>query len=183
MTQLALFALLILALIDVPETLALQRITGRSLLNYPRLSDSSSKRRNAHGERDIDVYNDNGAKFTRVRFREELAKHSLSRALGLISTGMTGKVVVPPQFLFPHCSARSALFGPTVNRYLIANPQTFLNDENLLAAFNIDVGAIEKDFNDAGGDLSVLAKYLPVIYVANVHSEFGWLGFQLNLFT
>lgn len=121
--------------------------------------------------------------FTRVRFREELAKHSLSRALGLVSTGLTGKDVVPPQFLFPHCSARSALFGPTVNRYLIANPQTFLNDENLLAAFSIDVRTIERDFNDAGGDLSVLAKHLPVIYVANVHSEFGWLGFQLNLFT
>lgn len=183
MTRLALFAVLILALLDVPQTLALLRITGRSFLNYPRLSESSSKQRIAYGERDIDVYNDNGAMITRVRFREELAKYSLSRALGLISTGMTGKVIVPPQFVFPHCAARSALFGPTVNRYLIANPQTFLNDENLLAAFNIDVRTVEKDFNDAGGDLSVLAKYLPVIYVANVHSEFGWLGFQLNLFT
>lgn len=154
---------------------------GQSFIHIRKLSPFSSSRRNDNTGGDIDLRSFN-RDLTRFRFREELAKYSLSRSLGLISSGKSGNIEVPPQFLFPYCSARPAIFGPTVNRYLIANPQTFFGDEHLLRSFNIDVRTVENDFNDNGGDLSVLAKFLPVIYVANVHSEFGWLGFQLNLF-
>ena len=64
---------------------------------------------------------------------------------------------------------------PTVCRYLIANPKGFFENPAAAKFHGVDLSLISKDTL-----LSDLASILPVIYVADVHPEYGTLGLVLN---
>lgn len=65
--------------------------------------------------------------------------------------------------------------APTVCTYVIANPKAFFEKPRMAKAYGVDVDNI-----DLKTPLTELAKILPVIYVADVHTEYGTLGYQLN---
>ena len=65
--------------------------------------------------------------------------------------------------------------APTVCTYVIANPKAFFEKPRMAKAYGVDVENI-----DPKTPLADLAKILPVIYVADVHTEYGTLGYQLN---
>jgi putative AlgH/UPF0301 family transcriptional regulator len=142
-----------------------------------KIAISKHSERFLHEIRDIDATGENLLHQKKYSFMDELSKHSLSHALGLICSDNTE---ILAKKSFPHCSVRPSVFSPTINRYVIANPLHFFKDKQLLDAFGINLEEIEAQFVSQG-KLSILAKFLPVVYIANVHSEFGWLGFQLNL--
>ena len=66
--------------------------------------------------------------------------------------------------------------APTPCQYIIANPKAFLEQPKIAKLYGFDIDEI--------GGMSTpaekLAKYLPVIYIADVHPEYGTLGFALN---
>lgn len=111
-------------------------------------------------------------------FLEELDELSFGEALSAVCGHSN---VTDVSLLFPGTEARPSKFAPTINRFVIANPLEFFADERMVNFFQIDLQAVENDYKQAGNDLSALAKYLPVVYLADVHSELGTLGFQLNL--
>lgn len=65
--------------------------------------------------------------------------------------------------------------APTVCTYVIANPKAFFEKPRMAKAYGVDVENI-----DPKTPLEELAKILPVVYVADVHTEYGTLGYQLN---
>ena len=65
--------------------------------------------------------------------------------------------------------------APTVCTYVIGNPKAFFEKPRMAKAYGVDVDSI-----DPKTPLSDLAKILPVVYVADVHTEYGTLGYQLN---
>jgi hypothetical protein len=65
--------------------------------------------------------------------------------------------------------------APTVCTYVIANPKAFFEKPRMAKAYGVDVENI-----DPKTPLEDLAKVLPVVYVADVHTEYGTLGYQLN---
>lgn len=65
--------------------------------------------------------------------------------------------------------------APTVCTYVIANPKAFFEKPRMAKAYGVDVENI-----DPRMPLEDLAKILPVVYVADVHTEYGTLGYQLN---
>ena len=66
--------------------------------------------------------------------------------------------------------------APTPCQYIIANPKAFLEQPKIAKLYGFDIEEM--------GDMSIpaekLAKHLPVIYIADVHPEYGTLGFVLN---
>ena len=66
---------------------------------------------------------------------------------------------------------------PTVCKFVIGNPRAFMDPENEQAAlaYGFDQRTIS-----ASDSAETLAAQLPVVYVADMHSEFGTLGLQLN---
>ena len=75
--------------------------------------------------------------------------------------------------LFPNTDI--AKKAPTVCTYVIGNPKAFFEKPRMAKAYGVDVETI-----DPRTPLSDLAKILPVVYVADVHTEYGTLGYQLN---
>ncbi len=86
---------------------------------------------------------------------------------------------------------------PTVNRFLLANPKSFLLNEDLAKAYGVSFERLFAIFNkykdqnpkfkyyldnpsEIIHDLSVLAYILPVIYLAEFRPTLGVLGLQLN---
>lgn len=65
--------------------------------------------------------------------------------------------------------------APTVNRFVVANPKAMLENPLIAKTVGLDFDAI-----DASMPLSKLADELPVIYIADVHSEYGTMGLMLN---
>ena len=65
--------------------------------------------------------------------------------------------------------------APTVCQYVLANPIAFFRSPRLAATFGIHTDTIKKTT-----PLQELARILPVIYIADSHSDYGTLGFQLN---
>ncbi len=65
--------------------------------------------------------------------------------------------------------------APTVNRFVVANPKAMLENPLIAKAAGLDFDAIDPLL-----PLSKLAEELPVIYIADVHSEYGTMGFMLN---
>ena len=78
-----------------------------------------------------------------------------------------------PKYLFPNTDI--AKKAPTVCTYVIANPKAFFEKPRMAKAYGVDVENIPPNT-----PLSELAKILPVVYVADVHTEYGTLGYQLN---
>lgn len=64
---------------------------------------------------------------------------------------------------------------PTLCEYIIANPKSFLDNPDLAKQYGVDFDEI-----DMSQPAEALAAYLPVIYLADFHSEYGNLGFTLN---
>lgn len=64
---------------------------------------------------------------------------------------------------------------PTYNRFIIANPKALLNDANVARTFGIDLDSIS-----GATPLTEIAARLPVIYIADVHSEYGTMGYMLT---
>ena len=64
---------------------------------------------------------------------------------------------------------------PTYNRFIIANPKALLNDANVARSFGINLDSISEST-----PLSEIVAHLPVIYIADVHSEYGTMGYMLN---
>ena len=69
--------------------------------------------------------------------------------------------------LFPSTTVSSS---PALHRYLLANPSYFLNDPEFAAAYGVTTFVNEFE----------LCQQLPVIYMTEIHPEYGVLGFQLN---
>ena len=65
--------------------------------------------------------------------------------------------------------------APTVCTYVIANPKAFFEKPRIAKAYGIDMESITPNT-----PLEDLAKLLPVVYIADVHTEYGTLGYQLN---
>ena len=78
------------------------------------------------------------------------------------------------KYLIPNTSIVKS--APTPCQYIIANPKAFLEQPKIAKLYGFDIDEI--------GGMSTpaekLAKYLPVIYIADVHPEYGTLGFALN---
>jgi hypothetical protein len=65
--------------------------------------------------------------------------------------------------------------SPTINRYIIANPKEFFARPDVARQYGVNVGGIDPET-----PLSELATMLPVIYIADIHNEYGTLGYTLN---
>ena len=65
--------------------------------------------------------------------------------------------------------------APTVCTYVIANPKAFFEKPRIAKAYGVDMESISPNT-----PLEELAKLLPVVYIADVHTEYGTLGYQLN---
>ena len=65
--------------------------------------------------------------------------------------------------------------APTVCTYVIANPKAFFEKPRIAKAYGVDMESISPNT-----PLDELAKLLPVVYIADVHTEYGTLGYQLN---
>ena len=65
--------------------------------------------------------------------------------------------------------------APTVCTYVIANPKAFFEKPRIAKAYGVDMESISPETT-----LEELAKLLPVVYIADVHTEYGTLGYQLN---
>ena len=65
--------------------------------------------------------------------------------------------------------------APSVCKYIIANPKAFLENEEIAKYHGLELAAFSPST-----PLVDLAKHLPVLYIADVHSEYGTLGFLLN---
>ena len=64
---------------------------------------------------------------------------------------------------------------PTINRFVVANPKAMMENPEIAKSVGLDFDAL-----DASMSLEELAEKLPVIYVADVHPEYGTMGFMLN---
>jgi hypothetical protein len=65
---------------------------------------------------------------------------------------------------------------PGICDYIIANPKAFLDNPEQAKLYGFDIDEIKNRINN----IEDLAYYLPVIYLADYHTEYGYLGFQLN---
>ena len=65
--------------------------------------------------------------------------------------------------------------APTVCKYIIANPKAFFDSEEIATYHGVDLQSFAPST-----PLVDLAKHLPVLYIADIHSEYGTLGFLLN---
>ena len=65
--------------------------------------------------------------------------------------------------------------APTVCKYIIANPKAFFENEEIAKHHGVDLESFPPST-----PLVDLAEHLPVLYIADVHSEYGTLGFLLN---
>eukprot|EP00601_Ochromonadales_sp_CCMP2298_P004407 CAMPEP_0173191992 /NCGR_PEP_ID=MMETSP1141-20130122/13185_1 /TAXON_ID=483371 /ORGANISM="non described non described, Strain CCMP2298" /LENGTH=260 /DNA_ID=CAMNT_0014116227 /DNA_START=87 /DNA_END=869 /DNA_ORIENTATION=+ len=78
--------------------------------------------------------------------------------------------------LFPRVAISRSV--PTVTQYMIANPVSFFQSPETASQYGVDVASIAPDT-----PLKDLASMLPVIYLADVHPEYGTVGYQLNRFS
>jgi hypothetical protein len=102
-----------------------------------------------------------------------------------------------PKFLLPRSISLPEKNIPTVNRFLLANPKTFLLNENIAKAFGCDFERLALIFrkfvdksskfkyylehsSELGNDLALLAHILPIIYIAELTEEDGMVGYQIN---
>lgn len=65
--------------------------------------------------------------------------------------------------------------SPVVGTYIIANPKMFLKQPAVAKSYGLDTTGLSPD-----APLDSLDYQLPVIYIADVHPEYGTLGFMLN---
>ena len=82
---------------------------------------------------------------------------------------------IDSKYLFEGVDIEKAV--PTVCKYIVANPKAFLEKPKLAKQYGFDLDALGFD---SSTPLSLLAPHLPVIYIADIHNEFGTLGYQLN---
>eukprot|EP01031_Cornospumella_fuschlensis_P031937 gene31937-38613_t len=66
---------------------------------------------------------------------------------------------------------------PTINQFVIANPKAFLDQPDIAKKYGVDFTLVKPGEKI---DLTLLARMLPVIYVADWHKDYGSLGLQLN---
>ena len=64
---------------------------------------------------------------------------------------------------------------PSVGRFLIANPKSFFQKTILAKSHGLDVTSIPPT-----SSLESLSYQLPVVYIADIHPEYGTLGFMLH---
>lgn len=70
---------------------------------------------------------------------------------------------------------------PTINRYIIANPKAFFDANNYDIVKNyMDIDYCNKIMMETGTLTLDVIRSLPIIYIADIHSEYGTLGFMLN---
>lgn len=70
---------------------------------------------------------------------------------------------------------------PTINKYVIANPKAFFDANNYDIVKNyIDIDYCNKIIEETGTLTLDVIRLLPIIYIADIHSEYGTLGFMLN---
>ena len=86
-----------------------------------------------------------------------------------------GKIVNDESLTYENCDILRS--SPSICKYIIGNPKAFLSPEN--AQMSAKYGFKLDDLNQDVSATS-LAKLLPVIYIADSHSEYGTLGLQLN---
>lgn len=67
--------------------------------------------------------------------------------------------------------------SPGICNYIIGNPKAFLDPENKAVAA---LRGVDQDTLDLSRPATDLAKILPVMYLADLHSEYGMLGLRLN---
>lgn len=101
---------------------------------------------------------------------EDLPILSIKEALGAICGP---KESIEESLLFPEVAIQKQAPGPT--KYIIANPKTFLQKPQVAKLYGLDLKDIKPSTK-----LTTLAHQLPVIYIADVHPEYGTVGFALN---
>lgn len=81
---------------------------------------------------------------------------------------------IPPKYLIPNTDVVKSV--PTPCRFIIANPKAFMEQPRIAKMYGFDIDEI------GGPSIPVekLVYHLPVIYIADVHPEYGTLGFVLN---
>jgi len=106
-----------------------------------------------------------------VQILGDLAKLSTKAALqgvcGTLSTSQIESMVIP--------NVDVEKSAPTVCRFVIANPKAFWEKTMIAKSYGVDFSML-----DPSMPLTDLAALLPVIYVADVHQEYGTLGYMLN---
>ena len=65
--------------------------------------------------------------------------------------------------------------APTVCKFVLGNPKALYDEPLIAKSVGLDFGAL-----DPATPLTALAALLPVIYIADIHPEYGTLGFMLN---
>eukprot|EP01041_Mallomonas_annulata_P003136 gene3136-6172_t len=80
---------------------------------------------------------------------------------------------LPSKYLFPGVDIIQK--SPTLCEYIIANPKAFMENPDIAKQYGVDLDEI-----DQSKPAEDLARYLPVIYLADFHTEYGNLGFMLN---
>lgn len=86
----------------------------------------------------------------------------------------------PPELLseesrFPESAVKVMKEMPTVNRFVVANPKAMMENPLIAKSVGLDFDAM-----DSSMPLSSLAEKLPVIYIGDMHPEYGTLGFLLS---
>lgn len=92
------------------------------------------------------------------------------RALEAVCGGIGGS-----DDLFPNVRALRPSAPPMINHFAVAAPVPFLQNPRLASKYGCDLSALRSD-----ADFLTLAQQLPVIYLADDHSDYGMFGLQLN---
>jgi hypothetical protein len=102
----------------------------------------------------------------------DLKKLSTKAALSAVCGGLE---LLGGEHRFPAGSVNVIKGAPTINRFIVANPKAMADNPLIAKSMGIDFESI-----DASSPLTDLARALPVVYIADVHPEYGTMGFMLN---
>lgn len=101
---------------------------------------------------------------------EDLGRLSSKSALAAVCGS---PVSIPANLLFENVNV--AKTAPSICKFIVANPKALYDKPLIASSFGLDFDAM-----DPKAPLTSLAPLLPVIYIADVHSEYGTLGYMLN---
>lgn len=100
----------------------------------------------------------------------QLRSMSIKESLGAICGPKTSR---DSKLLIDGVSIKKSVPGP--GNFIIANPRAFIANPKIASLYGLE----PEDF-DPSKPLTALANILPIIYIADVHPEYGTVGFMLH---
>ncbi|RYH00217.1 hypothetical protein EON65_49600 [archaeon] len=117
---------------------------------------------------------ENLAKLTQLKRRHEdiskkLSKEAKDMTLGELFGAICGnQKVANSELLYDNVNLIKK--EPNINQFVIANPKAFLDQPDLAKKYGVDFTLVKPGEKV---DLTLLARMLPVIYIADWHKDYG----------